>query len=73
MVLLAFVIYIDGGLRAHKTNICLAGKNGCHGFVGAGSVHQFDFNSFVFKVAFIHGDILRSIENGMRHFPQSYL
>lgn len=73
IILVALLVLIDGSLWTHKANIGIAGDNGGHSLIGTKSSFQSEVNTFLFKIPFFNGNVLRGIENGMGNFIQGYL
>ena len=67
IIFIPFVILINGCLRTHQGDICVAAYDGRGALVGAKTGGDFQIDALILKISKLHGHILRRIKDGMGH------
>ena len=70
IVLGTFLVYVDAGFGAHKTNLGVAGDKGGHNLISTGTVDKGQVDAFVLKVAQFNGCVLGGVEDGMGYLVE---
>ena len=70
IVLGTFLVYVDAGFGAHKTNLGVAGDKGGHNLISTRAVDKGQVDAFVLKVAQFNGCVLGGVEDGMGYLVE---